>query len=84
MLEQLYAYSLSMKRAGHFLSAPVLAYSPPNDAIVTALLGMGYEVDGRSARLRIGCVESQKNIKVVAYFYIESRHQSVSEMGQYE
>ena len=34
-----------MKRAAHFLLVPELAYSPPNDAIVSALLNLGYEVD---------------------------------------
>ena len=34
-----------MKRAAHFLSSATIAYSPPNDAIVNALLELGYEVD---------------------------------------
>jgi hypothetical protein len=34
-----------MKRAAHFLLVPELAYSPPNDAIVNALLELGCEVD---------------------------------------
>lgn len=33
------------KRAAHFLLIPELAYSPPNDAIVKALLENGYQVD---------------------------------------
>jgi hypothetical protein len=34
-----------MKRAAHFLLSPELAYSPPNEAIVGALLAQGYAVD---------------------------------------
>jgi glycosyltransferase involved in cell wall biosynthesis len=34
-----------MKKSAHFLHIPELAYSPPNDAIVTALLELGYQVD---------------------------------------
>jgi len=33
------------RRAAHFLLIPELAYSPPNDALVNALLELGYEVD---------------------------------------
>lgn len=34
-----------MKKSAHFLHIPELAYSPPNDAVVTALLELGYHVD---------------------------------------
>ena len=33
------------KRAAHFLLVPELAHSPPNDALVSALLSLGYAVD---------------------------------------
>jgi glycosyltransferase involved in cell wall biosynthesis len=36
---------MTTKTAAHFLLIPELAYSPPNDAIVSALLGLGYKVD---------------------------------------
>jgi hypothetical protein len=38
-------FAKSNKGAAHFLRIPELAYSPPNDAIVNALLELGYEVD---------------------------------------
>lgn len=34
-----------MKRAAHFLLLPELARSPPNDALISALLELGYEID---------------------------------------
>lgn len=34
-----------IKRAAHFLLHPELTYSPPNEAIVSALLFLGYHVD---------------------------------------
>lgn len=34
-----------MKKAAHFLLMPKLAYSPPNEAIIEALLSLGAEVD---------------------------------------
>lgn len=34
-----------MKRAAHFLLFPQLSYSPPNEAIIDALLELGYEID---------------------------------------
>jgi hypothetical protein len=34
-----------IKKAAHFLYSPFLAYSPPNDAVVSALLELGYYVD---------------------------------------
>jgi glycosyltransferase involved in cell wall biosynthesis len=36
---------LGLKKAAHFLLWPELACSPPNDAIVSALLELGYSVD---------------------------------------
>ena len=33
------------KKAAHFLLVPELVYSPPNDAIITSLLNLGYAVD---------------------------------------
>lgn len=36
---------MSNRKAAHFLLSPELAYSPPNDALVNALLDLGYEVD---------------------------------------
>jgi hypothetical protein len=39
------ARSLRAKRAAHFLLLPELAHSPPNEAIVSALLDLGYAVD---------------------------------------
>lgn len=33
------------RHAAHFLLIPELAYSPPNDALVSALLDLGYHVD---------------------------------------
>src|SRR5262249_15663 len=38
-------FTKSTKRAAHFLRIPELAYSPPNDAIINALLELGYDVD---------------------------------------
>ena len=37
--------SRARKRAAHFLLLPELAHSPPNEAIVSALLDLGYDVD---------------------------------------
>lgn len=36
---------MKTKRAAHFLLNPELSYSPPNEAIISALLSNGYEVD---------------------------------------
>jgi hypothetical protein len=36
--------AMSTKRAAHFLLIPELLYSPPNRAIIEALLSRGYEV----------------------------------------
>jgi len=36
---------MKRKHAAHFLLIPELAYSPPNDALVSALLALGYKVD---------------------------------------
>jgi len=36
---------VNRRKAAHFLLIPDLAYSPPNDAIITALLNTGYAVD---------------------------------------
>lgn len=56
-------------RAAHFLLLPELAYSPPNEAIISALLELGYGVDlfvpgGACATARYG---SRVSVRPVVY-----------------
>jgi hypothetical protein len=45
LFEAVMKFTKSTKRAAHFLQVPEIASSPANDAIVNALLELGYEVD---------------------------------------
>lgn len=57
------------KRAAHFLLIPELACSPPNEAIVSALLELGYEVDlfAPGGSFSTACYDSRVSARPVEY-----------------
>ena len=61
--------SFRPKKAAHFLLTPELACSPPNEAIVSALLDLGYDVDlfAPGVSFSTSCYESRVTVHPVEY-----------------